>query len=88
VRFNILFTTAAAFQHRLLLIQRQLFKQPAELIGQFTAGDALRMFGAQLVGEIASQVAKARAPVALGFFTCLDGRLLLFFTAGDNALCP
>ncbi|MGX0007477.1 hypothetical protein ACUXI4_004058 [Pantoea piersonii] len=63
MRFNILFTTAAAFQHCLLLIQRQLFKQPAELIGQFTAGDALRMFGAQLVGEIASQVAEARAPI-------------------------
>lgn len=43
------------------------------------------MFDAQLVGEIASQVAKARAPVALGLFPCLDGCLLFFFTTGDIA---
>jgi len=41
------------------------------------------MFGTQLFSEIASQIAKARAQVALGFFLCLDGPLLLFFTAGD-----
>jgi len=41
------------------------------------------MLGAQLIGEITSQVAKARAPAALGFFPCLDGFLLFFFTAGD-----
>ncbi|WP_246877915.1 hypothetical protein, partial [Pantoea ananatis] len=44
VRFNVLLTTAAAYQHRRQLIQRQLFEQPAELIGQFPTGDALRMF--------------------------------------------
>ncbi|MDU4748241.1 hypothetical protein FHW04_004360 [Pantoea sp. AN62] len=46
------------------------------------------MFGAQLVGEIASQVAKARAPVALGFFPCLDGCLLFFSQRAISAQMP
>jgi hypothetical protein len=43
------------------------------------------MFGTQLVSEIASQVTETYTPVALSFFSCLNGRLLLFFTADRPA---